>query len=63
MFTAIERDALWLIDEGFPDIDIDQFSDWVCRNMADGQEEEKARITVLEVMRHDLKRTSKRPSE
>jgi hypothetical protein len=45
--TALERDSLWLFDNGYFEIDAASFCDWVCRMMNDGMLEKNAREFVL----------------
>jgi len=46
--NAFERDKRWLAAHGHGDLDAEEFSDWVCRVMADGMKEIDARFFVLE---------------
>lgn len=46
--SALECDEQWLINHGHSKlIDTDDFSEWVCRNMADGMSEDEACNAII----------------
>jgi hypothetical protein len=47
---AYQSDCTWLLEHGGHALSQDVFSDWVCRLMADGMDENEAREFVLKQM-------------